>query len=77
MVVFLQLFQFFKLGKRELVISMLPVYSKHSYSEEDLVQLLTPFGFQHQAENIYIIPQLRMVGPKCSSCSLPLVDEAV
>lgn len=50
---------FFKHGKRELMISMLPVYSKCSYSEEDLVQLLTPFGFQHQAENIYILPQLR------------------
>lgn len=65
---FLPLFQFFKHGKRELMISMLPVYSKCSYSEEDLVQLLTPFGFQHQAENIYILPQLRTVGPKWSSC---------
>lgn len=65
---FLPLFQFFKHGKRELIISMLPVYSKCSYSEEDLVQLLTPFGFQHQAENIYILPQLRTVGPKWSSC---------
>lgn len=43
---------------------MLPEYSKHSYSEEELVQLLTPFGFQNQAENIYVIPQLRMVGAK-------------
>lgn len=65
---FAPLLQFFKHGKRELMISMLPVYSKCSYSEEDLIQLLTPFGFQHQAENIYVLPQLRMVGPKWSSC---------
>ncbi|XP_028329748.1 uncharacterized protein LOC114480106 isoform X3 [Gouania willdenowi] len=50
-------------NRRVLQITNLPKYEEGSYTERDVANLLTPFGFQHEDEhlhNIYIIPQKRM-----------------
>ncbi|KAI3376170.1 hypothetical protein L3Q82_016703 [Scortum barcoo] len=52
--------KFFQLGKKLLLITGLPVYSDGRYSEDDVVKLLLPFGFQHKEENLYVVHQARM-----------------
>ncbi|XP_060887811.1 uncharacterized protein LOC132958789 [Labrus mixtus] len=41
----------------KMLISWLPAYSEGSYTENDLIELLTPFGYQHKDHNIYVAPQ--------------------
>ncbi|XP_070849509.1 microtubule-associated protein futsch-like [Chaetodon trifascialis] len=50
----------FQLGKKLLLITGLPKYHDGCYTEDDIVKLLTPFGFQHTDENIYVVPQTCM-----------------
>ncbi|XP_071315891.1 platelet binding protein GspB-like isoform X2 [Trachinotus anak] len=52
--------KFFSLGKKLLLITNLPRYSDGCYIEEDLANLLIPFGFKYQDDNIYVFPQARM-----------------
>ncbi|XP_071315887.1 microtubule-associated protein futsch-like [Trachinotus anak] len=52
--------KFFSLGKKLLLITNLPKYSDGCYIEEDLANLLIPFGFKYQDDNIYVVPQARM-----------------
>lgn len=44
-----------------LLITKLPRYNDVSYTEEELADLLIPFGFKYTQENIYIVPQREMV----------------
>lgn len=44
-----------------MLITGLPEYHDGCYKMEDVVQLLVPFGFQCGDNNIYIVPQIRMV----------------
>lgn len=44
-----------------MLITGLPEYYDGCYKVEDVVQLLLPFGFQNENDNIYIVPQIRMV----------------
>ncbi|KAM4714519.1 uncharacterized protein FYW61_019490 isoform 1-T2 [Anableps anableps] len=39
------------------LISNLPDYEDCSYTEEELTELLVPFGFKHEVDTIYCIPQ--------------------
>ncbi|XP_076580489.1 uncharacterized protein znf638 isoform X2 [Chaetodon auriga] len=50
----------FQLGKKLLLITGLPKYHDGCYTEDDVVQLLTSFGFEHTDENIYVVPQTCM-----------------
>uniref|UniRef100_A0A7N6A482 Matrin-type domain-containing protein n=2 Tax=Anabas testudineus TaxID=64144 RepID=A0A7N6A482_ANATE len=52
--------QFLSRGHKLLLITKLPEYYNGCYTEDDLVKVLTPFGFQYKDENIYVIPQTRM-----------------
>ncbi|XP_028329745.1 uncharacterized protein LOC114480105 isoform X2 [Gouania willdenowi] len=55
--------EFASSNRRVLHITNLPKYEEGSYTERDVANLLTPFGFQHEDEhlhNIYVIPQKRM-----------------
>lgn len=58
------LIQFFQFGLKPMLITGLPEYYDGCYKVEDVVQLLLPFGFQDQKDNIYIVPQIRMVVKK-------------
>lgn len=53
--------QFFQFGLKPVLITGLPEYYDGCYKVEDVVQLLLPFGFQNKSDNIYIVPQIRMV----------------
>lgn len=44
-----------------MLITGLPVYHDGCYTVDDIAQLLIPFGFKHQDDNINVVPQLRMV----------------
>ncbi|KAM6960342.1 uncharacterized protein LKV04_021903 [Tautogolabrus adspersus] len=41
----------------KMLISYLPAYGEDSYTENDIIELLTPFGYQHKDHNIYVVPQ--------------------
>uniref|UniRef100_UPI0037E8B342 uncharacterized protein n=1 Tax=Semicossyphus pulcher TaxID=241346 RepID=UPI0037E8B342 len=45
---------------QKLLITSLPVYGDGCYTEDDIVKLLTPFGYQHKDQNIYVVPQARV-----------------
>lgn len=49
-----------------LLITYLPKYDEYAdcYTEEEVANLLIPFGFQYLDENIYVSPQMRMVGTR-------------
>lgn len=49
-------------GYRQLVVGHLPDYDSCCYTEEDLANVLIPFGFQYAEDRIYVLPQSRMVG---------------
>ncbi|XP_024143345.1 uncharacterized protein LOC112155726 isoform X2 [Oryzias melastigma] len=46
--------------KTLLLVNKLPVYSKVSYTEEDIAAHLFPYGFIHTNTSLYVIPQSRM-----------------
>ncbi|XP_035805697.2 uncharacterized protein LOC111570899 isoform X2 [Amphiprion ocellaris] len=50
----------FKLDYRVLLISNLPEYQDGCYTEQDVADLLVPFGFHYHEDSIYVIPQTRM-----------------
>ncbi|XP_028329757.1 titin homolog [Gouania willdenowi] len=55
--------EFASQNRRVLQITNLPKYEDSRYTERDVANLLTPFGFQQEEgylHNIYIIPQKRM-----------------
>ncbi len=63
------IFQFLTLEKQPLLITGLPkFYYDGCYTEEDLAKLLKPFGFEYATENIYVVPQTRMVGTRFNIC---------
>lgn len=39
----------------------LPLYDECCYTEEELAEVLKPFGFQYMANVIFVLPQLQMV----------------
>ncbi|XP_041635512.1 uncharacterized protein LOC121504624 isoform X2 [Cheilinus undulatus] len=41
----------------KMLITWLPAYEEGCYTEDDIVELLTPFGYQHKDHNIYVVPQ--------------------
>lgn len=47
-----------------MLITGLPEYYDGCYKVEDVVQLLVPFGFQDEDNNVYVVPQIRMVTKK-------------
>ncbi|XP_077961501.1 uncharacterized protein LOC120822370 isoform X4 [Gasterosteus aculeatus] len=47
-------------GYRQLVVGHLPDYDSCCYTEEDLANVLIPFGFQYAEDRIYVLPQSRM-----------------
>ncbi|KAL6118352.1 uncharacterized protein ACO6RY_03167 [Pungitius sinensis] len=47
-------------GHRQLVVGNLPEFDSCCYTEEDLANVLVPFGFQYAEDSIYVIPQSRM-----------------
>lgn len=63
-IIFPSIFQFFVLGKKQLLITGLPVYYDGCYTEDDIAKLLISFGFQNQDDNINVVPQMRMVGTR-------------
>lgn len=50
------------------LISKLPWYYDGCYTEKDLAELLKPFGFQHNDDNIYVLPQAHKVGARSEMC---------
>ncbi|XP_070711288.1 uncharacterized protein [Pempheris klunzingeri] len=46
--------------KTLLLVTRLPVYSKCCYTEEDVANLLKPFGFQCKENDLYVVPQMCM-----------------
>ncbi|XP_030609082.1 uncharacterized protein LOC115796791 isoform X2 [Archocentrus centrarchus] len=48
------------LPSKVLSITNLPEYHSSCYTEVDVANLLSPFGFQYLDDNIYIIPQMSM-----------------
>lgn len=57
---------FFQFTNKVLLITDLPKYDEYAdcYTEEEVANLLIPFGFQYLDENIYVSPQMRMVGTR-------------
>ncbi|XP_045920767.1 uncharacterized protein LOC123980427 isoform X4 [Micropterus dolomieu] len=51
---------YFKYGKKLLLITGLPEYHDGRYTEDELAELLKPFGFQHKDDTIYVVPQTCM-----------------
>ncbi|XP_065806439.1 uncharacterized protein [Labrus bergylta] len=51
---------FLKFGRRQLLISNLPRYDVCRYTEDDIAKQLTPFGFQHTDDSIFVFPQARL-----------------
>ncbi|KAG7215145.1 hypothetical protein INR49_022737 [Caranx melampygus] len=49
--------EFFFSGKKIMLITNLPKYHDGCYTVEDLANLLIPFGFKYEEENIYVVPQ--------------------
>ncbi|XP_069028196.1 uncharacterized protein [Embiotoca jacksoni] len=49
-----------KMKDRLLFITNLPEYCDGSYTENDLANILAPFGFRIMDSNLYVIPQMRM-----------------
>ncbi|RVE60751.1 hypothetical protein OJAV_G00183790 [Oryzias javanicus] len=47
-------------NKTLLLVNKLPVYSRVSYTEEELAAHLFPYGFVHTRYSLYVIPQTRM-----------------
>lgn len=45
-----------------MLITRLPKYEDGLYTEEDVAELLVPYGFEYTDENINIVPQTQMVG---------------
>ncbi|XP_034532275.1 uncharacterized protein LOC117807219 [Notolabrus celidotus] len=45
---------------RQLLITGLPTYQEGLYTEDDIADLLTPFGFQDKEDKLFVIPQSRM-----------------
>ncbi|XP_035531359.1 uncharacterized protein LOC118338205, partial [Morone saxatilis] len=52
--------RFFRPGKKQLLITKLPRYYDGCYTEDDIAKLLMPFGFQHEDESLYVVPQACM-----------------
>ncbi|XP_067379324.1 uncharacterized protein [Channa argus] len=52
--------KFLSLGQKLLLITNLPKYYDGCYTEEDIAELLMPFGFIYTDENIYVVPQTCM-----------------
>ncbi|XP_060888038.1 uncharacterized protein LOC132958976 isoform X2 [Labrus mixtus] len=51
---------FLKFGRRQLLISNLPKYDVCHYTEDDVAKQLTPFGFQHTDDSVFVFPQARL-----------------
>ncbi|XP_073330607.1 uncharacterized protein [Pagrus major] len=49
-----------KHGLKQLMITRLPKYYDGCYTEEDIVKLLVPFGFEYTDNSIYVLPQMCM-----------------
>ncbi|XP_060922607.1 uncharacterized protein LOC132996280 [Limanda limanda] len=47
-----------KQGRRQVVITNLPKYDDGPYTEEDVANLLIPFGFKYSQFKIYVLPQI-------------------
>nr|XP_046236930.1 uncharacterized protein LOC124054689 isoform X2 [Scatophagus argus] len=52
--------KFFRLDRKLVLITRLPTYDDGCYTEDDIAQLLIPFGFQYISENIYVVPQVQV-----------------
>uniref|UniRef100_A0A671TNU1 Matrin-type domain-containing protein n=1 Tax=Sparus aurata TaxID=8175 RepID=A0A671TNU1_SPAAU len=52
--------RFFQLHKKHVLITRLPKYEDGLYTEEDVAELLVPYGFEYTDENINIVPQTQM-----------------
>ncbi|XP_062416001.1 zinc finger protein 638-like isoform X2 [Pungitius pungitius] len=52
--------EFILKGHRQLVVGNLPEFDSCCYTEEDLANVLVPFGFQYAEDSIYVIPQSRV-----------------
>ncbi|XP_051799931.1 uncharacterized protein LOC110971259 [Acanthochromis polyacanthus] len=50
----------FKLNYKVLLVSNLPKYTDGRYTEQDIADLLVPFGFQYHKDSIYVVPQTGM-----------------
>lgn len=46
-----------------LLITNLPDLIRGRYTESDMVNLLSAYGFKYEHDNIYVIPQAFMVRP--------------
>ncbi|KAM3590234.1 uncharacterized protein V6R79_006289 [Siganus canaliculatus] len=46
---------FFRLDKKQLIITGFPPYTDGLYTEEDIVNLLKPYGFRYNPTNIYVV----------------------
>uniref|UniRef100_UPI0037E94C72 zinc finger protein 638-like n=1 Tax=Semicossyphus pulcher TaxID=241346 RepID=UPI0037E94C72 len=55
---------------RQLLISGLPIYNNGNYTDDDVANLLVPFGFENKEDQLYVIPQLRM-----AFAMMPSVDK--
>uniref|UniRef100_A0A671TQ56 Matrin-type domain-containing protein n=1 Tax=Sparus aurata TaxID=8175 RepID=A0A671TQ56_SPAAU len=47
-------------GLKQMMVTKLPTYYDGCYTEEDIVKLLTPFGFEYTDNSIYVLPQMCM-----------------
>lgn len=47
-----------------ILITNLPEYENSCYTEADIANQLTLFEFGYLEDDIYVIPQMRMVGTK-------------
>ncbi|XP_036967642.1 zinc finger protein 638-like [Acanthopagrus latus] len=47
-------------GLKQMMVTRLPKYYDGCYTEEDVVKLLTPFGFEYTDDSIYVLPQMCM-----------------
>ncbi|XP_041820824.1 zinc finger protein 638-like isoform X2 [Chelmon rostratus] len=52
--------KFFGLDKKLLFINGLPRYDDGCYTEDDVANLLIPFGFKYTDESLYVVPQTCM-----------------
>ncbi|XP_062240543.1 zinc finger protein 638-like [Platichthys flesus] len=52
--------QFLESDKRHLVISQLPKYEDGCYTEEDIANVLLPYGFIYKREKIFVFPEACM-----------------
>ncbi|XP_034424646.1 uncharacterized protein LOC117751817 isoform X5 [Hippoglossus hippoglossus] len=66
-----QLTQFLDCGKKHMVISHLPKYEDGCYTEEDIANVLIPYGFIYKHENIFVFPEACM-----AFVVMPTVQEA-